>query len=81
MVHDTKVLWKQSQMMGNVSSSLDHIARHFGLPSPKEKMSGREVWDYYRSGRLDEILEYCKLDVETTREIYRRLTPLQVLNP
>lgn len=73
MVHDTRTIWKQSNMMKNMSASLDHIARHFGLPSPKEKMSGREVWDYYRKGRTDEILDYCKLDVETTREIYKRL--------
>jgi len=73
MVHDTKVIWKQSQMVGNVGSSLNFLASYFNLPSPKEKMSGKDVWDYYKTGRLDEILEYCKLDVETTREIYKRL--------
>lgn len=73
MVHDTRDIWKRSLTHKNMSASLNFIAKYFNLPSPKEKMRGREVWDYYRKGMHDEIIEYCKLDVETTREIYRRL--------
>jgi predicted PolB exonuclease-like 3'-5' exonuclease len=74
MVHDTKLLWKWWNKGIKVSSSLEHLAKHFGLPSPKTRMSGQDVYDYYRTGRLDEILDYCKKDVETTREIYKRLS-------
>ena len=29
---------------------------------------------YYRAGKLAEIYEYCKRDVDTARQVYRRLT-------
>ena len=46
----------------------------FGIPSPKsEEMHGYAVGDAYRDGRLSEILEYCRRDVEATAELYRRL--------
>lgn len=73
MVHDTKLLWKWWNKGAHVRSSLEHLATYFGLPSPKAGMSGKDVYDYYLRGRLDEILDYCKKDVDTTREIYKRL--------
>ncbi len=48
----------------------------FGIPSPKsEEMHGYAVGDAYREGRLAEILDYCRRDVEATAELYRRLEP------
>ena len=76
MVRDTKLLWRQENPGVKMPSSLDHIARHFGLRSPKEKMSGQDVWMYYQRGQLEEICQYCQYDVEVTREIYKRLSVL-----
>jgi DNA polymerase elongation subunit (family B) len=46
----------------------------FGIPSPKSaEMHGYAVADAYREGRLPEILEYCRRDVEATAELFRRL--------
>ncbi len=46
----------------------------FGVPSPKtEEVHGYTVDDFYRKGRLREIADYCRRDVEATAELFRRL--------
>ncbi len=46
----------------------------FGIPSPKSTdMHGYSVGEAYQEGRLNEILEYCRRDVEATAELFRRL--------
>lgn len=48
----------------------------FGIPSPKTKeVHGYTVDDFYRQGRLREIADYCRRDVEATAELFRRLEP------
>ena len=48
----------------------------FGIPSPKsEEIHGYAVGDLYRQGRLREIADYCRRDVEATAALYRRLEP------
>jgi hypothetical protein len=36
-------------------------------------MHGYAVGDLYRQGRLREIADYCRRDVEATAALYRRL--------
>ena len=43
-------------------------------PSPKEHLDGSKVYPYYRAGKIAEIVEYCKRDVDSVRQVYRRLT-------
>ena len=46
----------------------------FGIPSPKTaEMHGYAVGDAYRDGRLAEVADYCRRDVEATAALYRRL--------
>ena len=46
----------------------------FGIPSPKTaEMHGYAVGDAYREGRLAEVADYCRKDVEATAALYRRL--------
>ena len=46
----------------------------FGVPSPKStEMHGYRVDDLYREGRLGEIADYCRRDVEATAELFRRV--------
>lgn len=46
----------------------------FGIPSPKTaEVHGYTVDDFYRQGRLREIADYCRRDVEATAELFRRL--------
>jgi DNA polymerase elongation subunit (family B) len=54
--------------------NLDFFCKAFGIPSPKEQgMDGYAVGPYYREGRLAEIAEYCRRDVEATAALYKRL--------
>jgi hypothetical protein len=70
-VYDTMQEWSQ---WGREHVSLDLLARALGIPSPKESLDGSKVYPYYCAGRLPDICEYCKRDVETVRQVYRRLT-------
>jgi hypothetical protein len=46
----------------------------FGIPSPKsEEMHGYAVGDAYREGRLAEVADYCRRDVEATAALFKRL--------
>jgi DNA polymerase elongation subunit (family B) len=48
----------------------------FGIPSPKtEEIHGYTVDDFYRQGRVREIADYCRRDVEATATLFRRLEP------
>lgn len=58
--------------------SLDNLCTALGIPSPKNGMDGSMVWDYVQAGKINEVAEYCKRDVETVRAIYRRLNFLEV---
>ena len=62
--------------MGTVQQkpSLHAACVALGIPSPKTaEMHGYAVGDAYAAGRLPEILDYCRRDVEATAELFRRL--------
>jgi len=68
---DTMELWK----FGDHKSytSLDLLANIFGLPSPKDDISGKDVYRvYYEEKNLEKIAEYCKKDVLTLIKVYLR---------
>jgi predicted PolB exonuclease-like 3'-5' exonuclease len=51
---------------------LGDVAQLFGLPG-KMGIDGAKVWEYYKEGRLQEIVEYCNLDVLETACVAMRL--------
>jgi hypothetical protein len=54
--------------------NLDFVCKAFGVESPKEQgMDGYSVGHYYRAGRLREIANYCRRDVEATARLYEKL--------
>lgn len=53
--------------------SMDALCKALGIPG-KDGMDGSKVCDAYLEGRISEIAEYCRGDVERTRQIYRRMT-------
>ena len=57
------------------SYSLDYWCRRFGVESPKGKMDGSMVAQKARSGRYDEIAEYCLRDTRATADLFQRLRP------
>ena len=70
-IYDTMHEWSK---WGREHVSLDSLSKALGIPSPKENLDGSKVYPYYRAGRLPEIIEYCKRDVDSVRSVYRRLT-------
>lgn len=77
-IFDTMHEWSR---WGREHASLDLLSRALDIPSPKECLDGSKVYPYYRDGRFAEICEYCKCDVETVRQVYRRLTFASIPNP
>ena len=54
--------------------SLHAACTAFGIPSPKSaEMHGYAVGEAYRTGRLPEILSYCRRDVEATAALFAKL--------
>lgn len=70
ILFDTMVQW--AGVGGKIS--LDKLCRALGVPSPKGEIDGSKVWDYVKAGRIAEVAEYCKRDVEATRAVHRRMT-------
>ena len=70
-IYDTMQEWRK---WGREHASLDTLSKALGIPSPKESLDGSKVYPYYRAGKLAEIIEYCKRDVDSARQVYRRLT-------
>lgn len=70
-IYDTMREWVKWDVMNKVS--LEHIALALGIPTPKEGIDGSQVFDFYKTGRVNDICEYCKRDVETTRTVYKRM--------
>jgi predicted PolB exonuclease-like 3'-5' exonuclease len=70
-IFDTMQEWSK---WGREHASLDLLSKTFGIPSPKESLDGSKVYPFYRAGRLAEIVDYCKCDVNSTRQVYRWLT-------
>lgn len=73
-VFDTMVAWAG---VGK-RVSLDKLCGAFGLPKKGseigDEIDGSKVWDYVQAGRIADVAEYCKADVERTRALHRRMT-------
>jgi len=67
--HDTMIMWTGSP---REFISQDRLAKALGLPG-KGDMDGSKVWDYVKEGRGQEVVDYCARDVETVRQIHKRL--------
>ena len=69
-VFDSMVQWAG---VGN-RISLDKLCMALSIPTPKGKLTGANVYDYFLDGRISEIEKYCIKDVEATRQVYKRMT-------
>lgn len=54
---------------------LDEWAAFFGLQGKPEGMDGSKVYPMYCEGRLAEIADYCRADVDATAAIADRIVP------
>ena len=55
--------WKQKFAY---SFSFEEMCYELGVKSPKTKMDGSLVHEYYHAGRLEEIKDYCEMDVSSS---------------
>lgn len=69
---DLAVLWKGNSFS---RASLINVATAFGLPSPKDDISGADVGRVYwnEEGGLARISAYCRKDVITTINIFKKM--------
>lgn len=66
---DTMRLWAFGDFKN--FTSLELLAKSFGLPSPKDDISGADVYRvFYEENDLKRIVEYCQLDVQTLVNVY-----------
>lgn len=66
---DTMRLWA----FGDLKSftSLEVMAKAFNIPTPKDDISGADVFRvYYEENNLDRIVEYCQKDVATLTNLF-----------
>jgi hypothetical protein len=69
-----EVLTFQGAVSRDQTPTLHAACVAFGIPSPKtQEVHGYTVDDFFRQGRLREIADYCRRDVEATAELFRRL--------
>lgn len=69
---DTLDMWKFGDYKHY--TSLDLLAHVFGIPSPKDDISGADVARvYYQEKNLDRIAAYCEKDVKTLAKVYMKL--------
>lgn len=70
-IFDTMKEWAK---WANASVGLEYLAVALGIPSPKDGIDGSQVSEFYKNGKVKEICEYCKRDVATTRDVFRKMT-------
>lgn len=54
---------------GRANAPLDHIAAMLGFPG-KMGIGGAHVWEAYQDGRIQEIRDYCEVDVLNTYLVF-----------
>lgn len=68
---DTMLAWCGKYSKGKIS--LDDLCLALGVDTSKGDMSGKEVWDAWKAGRIDDIADYCQEDVRATSEVYAKM--------
>ncbi len=68
--YDTMLAWAG---WGN-RISLVNLCAVLNIPVKQGDITGATVWDAVQAGRIAEVAEYCKTDVEATRSAYIRMT-------
>jgi hypothetical protein len=71
-IFDTMHEW--SNWNNQNKATLEHLALALGIPTPKEGIDGSQVFAFFEAGKIKEICDYCKRDVEATRAVYKRMT-------
>lgn len=57
------------------------LASLYGLPNPKEDLSGDQVFQAYKEEKWDRIIHYCEFDTATTLNLWRKIFRYQPIIP
>lgn len=77
---DTLELWRFGDFRSYISLNL--LAAVLGIPTPKDDISGEDVYRvYHEENNLGRIRVYCEKDVITTAQILRRLRGEPLIEP
>jgi len=73
---DTMALFRafSPEHRDNLFVDLETVARHLGIPRPKQVVSGAEVPRLHREGNHLAVLVYCCVDVATTSTAFQLMT-------
>lgn len=61
-----------SSFDGRSRVTLDALCRVLGLPGKPEGIEGSKVGEFVRSGRIQEVADYCETDVVNTYRLFLR---------
>ena len=53
--------------------SQDNLCKALGIKGKPDDIDGSKVWDFYKAGKIDEIEDYNRDDVDKVRQIYNRI--------
>ena len=67
-VVDLREQWLGADYRGE--GTLDDLAKFLGIEGKTAGMDGSQVFDYWQAGRINEVSEYCRRDVELTRNLW-----------
>ena len=70
MTHIPKI---SKDLIGKINSE-DLAKVSYIVYKNREENPINTVYNFYKAGKIKEICEYCKRDVEATREVYQRMT-------
>ena len=72
---DTSDIWSFGAWQESFCS-LELLCGSLGIPTPKNGIEGKDVGEFFYSGRIKEIVEYCDRDVVAVCKVLLRLSNL-----
>ena len=67
LLYDTMLQWDAKEYI-----KLEKLALAFGVPM-KKTMSGGDVYAAWKNGLHEQIADYCEVDVELVRQVYKKM--------
>ena len=50
------------------------MCKALGIPGKPDDIDGSKVWDFVERGDYERVMQYNILDVDESRQVYKRLT-------
>ena len=70
-MYDTMYEWEKWAFGAKIT--LDELAKIFNLETSKQGIDGSQVYSYFQKGKVKDVYDYCKRDVELTQAIYNKM--------